>query len=181
MNPEFWSSFWQKIQTSIATWLPGLMVAVALLIIGWLVALLSRWIVGGVLRRLGLDRLAERFGVIRTLNEMGLGNSLASLLGRFAYWLFLLIFILAAVESLGLGIVTEALSVLIGYLPNILAAALILLVGGLVARFVGDAVGAFALQSGISSGPFLGKTIQVAILVITVIITLDQQRRVRAI
>jgi uncharacterized membrane protein required for colicin V production len=91
---------------------------------------------------------------------MGLGNSLASLLGRFIYWLLLLIFILAAVESMGLGIVTEALSVLVGYLPNILAAALILLVGSLIARFVSDAVGAFAIQSGISSGPILGKAVQ---------------------
>lgn len=174
MDSGFWTSFWEKIQTAVATWLPGLIVALLLLLIGWLVALLSRAIVGGILRRVGLDRLAERVGIIRTLNEMGLGNSLASLLGRFAYWLVFLIFILAAIESLGLSIVTDALSALISYVPNILAAALILLLGSLIARFLGDTVGGLATQSGISNGPFLGRVIQFAILVVTIIITLNQ-------
>lgn len=174
MDSEFWASFWEKIQTAVATWLPGLIVAMLLLLIGWLVAILSRAIVGGILRRVGLDRLAERVGIIKTLNEMGLGNSLASLLGRFAYWLVFLVFILAAIESLGLSIVTDALSALVSYVPNILAAALILLLGSLIARFLGDTVGGFATQSGISNGPFLGRVIQFAVLVLTIIITLNQ-------
>jgi small-conductance mechanosensitive channel len=59
-------------------------------------------------------------------------------------------------------------------LPNVLAAALILLLGGVLARVIGDAVGALAIQSGIESGVVLGQAVRYTILVLTVILALEQ-------
>lgn len=173
-DSEFWTQTIDIVQSNIAGWLPGLLAAIILLIVGWLVALLCRVIVSGLLRRLGLDRLAERTGISRSLADMNLGSSFASLLGRVVYWLILLIFIMAAIASLGLDIVTEVLSAFVGYIPNVIAAALILLLGGIIARLVGDTLGAFAIQSGISNGPLLGLVVRYTLLTIAVILALEQ-------
>jgi small-conductance mechanosensitive channel len=62
----------------------------------------------------------------------------------------------------------------LAYLPNVLAAALILLLGGLVARVVGDAVGALATQTGVSAGPIVGQAVRYILLIFVVILALEQ-------
>jgi small-conductance mechanosensitive channel len=121
-----------------------------------------------------LDRLAERTGITGALIRIGLDGSASRLLGRLVYWLIFLLFILAAAESLGLPGVTETLSVLVAYLPNILAAVLILLLGSILAHIVGDAVGALAVGSGVGGGLVLGRATRYTILIVAVILALEQ-------
>ena len=173
-DPEFWTQTIDIVQSNIAGWLPNLLAAIVLLIVGWLVALLCRVVVSGILRRLGLDRISERTGINRSLADIGLGSSFAALLGRLVYWLILLIFVTAAIASLGLDIVAEVLNAFVGYLPSVIAAALILLLGGIIARLVGDTLGAFAIHSGISNGPVLGLVVRYTLLIITVVLALEQ-------
>jgi small-conductance mechanosensitive channel len=174
LDPESWGQFWSDFWSQVAAWLPSLIGALVLLILGWLVASLGGAVVRGLLRRLGLDRLAERTGVSGALVEMGLDGSASRLLGRLIYWSILLLFVLAAAESLGLPGVSETLRSLVSYLPNVLASALILLLGGFLARIIGDATGALAIQSGIDSGAALGQAIKYTILALTVILALQQ-------
>lgn len=173
-DPQFWAQTLSSILAEIAVWLPNLVGALLLLLVGWLVARLSQFFLGGLLRRLGLDRLAERAGAMRFLTNLDLESSAATLLARLVYWLILLVFILAAVESLGLRGVTETLGGLIAYLPHVLAAALILLLGGLIARVIGDAVGALATQSGMATDPILGQIVRYVLLIFAVILALEQ-------
>ena len=174
MDAEYWTQIWNSVIVNLASWLPGLVGALILLIVGWLLASLGQAIVRGLLRRLGLDRLAERIGFTHFLINAGLEGSAAVLLARLVYWLILLIFIMAALESLGVSSMNEVFNGLISYLPNILAAALILILGAVIARLAGDAVGAFAVQSGISGGLILGQAVRISILILTIILTLDQ-------
>jgi small-conductance mechanosensitive channel len=174
LDPEAWKQFWGDVLNQVASWLPSLVAALLLLFLGWLLATLGRAIVRGLLRRLGLDRLAERTGITNALIRMGLDGSASRLLGRLVYWLIFLLFILAAAESLGLPGVTETLGVLVAYLPNILAAVLILLLGSILAHIVGDAVGALAVGSGVGGGPVLGRATRYTILIVTVILALEQ-------
>jgi small-conductance mechanosensitive channel len=174
LDPAAWKQFWSDALNQVASWLPSLVAALLLLFLGWLLAMLGQAIVRGLLRRLRLDRLAERTGITSALIRMGLDGSASRLLGRLVYWLIFLLFILAAAESLGLPGVTETLSLLVAYLPNILAAVLILLMGSVLAHIVGDAVGALAIGSGVSGGLVLGQATRYTILIITVILALEQ-------
>jgi small-conductance mechanosensitive channel len=90
------------------------------------------------------------------------------------YWLILLLFILAAVNRLGMEGLDQALTVFIGYLPSVLAAALILFLGAVLARFVGDAVEAFSIRAGISGGRLVEQVVRYAILSLAVILAMDQ-------
>lgn len=174
LNPDFWTTTLSEITASILAWLPRLGGALLWLILGWVIARVVQFVLNGVLRRIGLDRLAERAGAGRVLSDAGLDPSSSRLFARFVYWIVLLVFVLAAAESLGLSGVVETLDGFVGYLPSVLAAALILLLGGLIARVVGDTVGALATQAGVAAGPTLGQTVRYALLVVVVILTLEQ-------
>lgn len=171
---DLWTQIVDGLASATSSALPPLVAGLLLLLVGWLVALLGRAIVSGLLRRLGLDNLSERIGADRALQQLGLDMPASKLLGRVAYWLILLLFVLAAVNRLGMQGVDEALTVLIGYLPSVLAAALILFLGAVLGRFAGDAVGTFALQAGIAGGRLLGQVIRWAILGLAIILALDQ-------
>jgi len=176
LDPESWKQFWGDFSNQVALWLPNLVGALLLLFLGWLLAALGQAIVRGLLQRLGLDRLAERTDISRALVGMEIDGSFSRLLGRLVYWFILLFFILAAAESLGLPGVSRTLSVLVSYVPNILAASLILLLGSVLAHIIGDAVGALAVGSGLSGGQVLGQVTRYTILGITIILALGQLR-----
>ena len=117
---------------------------------------------------------APRCGISNLLSNAGLDSSVANLLARLAYWLLLFVFLLAAAESLGLIGVTETLKSLVGYLPNVLAATLILLLGSLIAQFVGDTLGKVTIQAGVTAGSTVGQVVRYTLLVFTIILVLGQ-------
>lgn len=173
-DPQFWSDTFSEIANNILNWLPNLVGALLWLIIGWIIARLVQFILANLLRRLGLDRISEKAGITKFLTDANLDPSVSRLIARLTYWLILLIFVLAAAEALGLDGVASTLSALVAYLPNVLAAALILVIGGLIARLVGDGVGALAIQSGISAGALLGQVIRYVLLIFIGILALGQ-------
>ncbi|MGD2041913.1 MAG: mechanosensitive ion channel [Anaerolineae bacterium] len=176
MSPltELWTQIVEQFQSVTASALPPVAAALLLLLAGWLFALLGRAVVSGLLRRVGLDRLAERLGADRALNQLGIEMTVSSILGRVIYWFILLIFVLAAANRLGLVGVTEALRIFIGYLPSVLAAALILFLGVVLGRFLGNAVGTFAEQAGVSGGRVLGQAVRFFVIALTVILAMEQ-------
>jgi len=173
-DPQFWMNLWEETLRAVVIWLPNLFGALILLFFGWLVARLVQFIIGGLLRRLRLDALTDRVGIARILSNAGLEPSMANLLARLAYWLILFVFVLAAAESLGLIGVTEMLNRLVGYLPNVLAAALILLLGSLVAQVIGDSLGKMTSEAGVAAGLALGQVVRYTLLVFTIVLTLGQ-------
>lgn len=174
-NAEFWTQKMREtLLIDIMGWLPKLGAALLLLIIGWLVARMVQLVIGGILKRVGLDRLGDKAGGAKLLQNLGLDSSISRLLARLVYWLVLLIFVLAAAESLGLQGMSTTLQGVVDYLPNVLAAMLILLMGGLIGRLVGNTLGALADSSGIRGGLALGQATRYVILVFVVVLALEQ-------
>jgi small-conductance mechanosensitive channel len=172
---EFWTEHLREILvTDVVRWLPLLGAALVLLLVGWLAAWVAQFVVGGVIKRIGLDRLGEKAGASRLLKDLGLDSSVSHLLARLVYWLVLLVFVLAAAESLGMTGLSLTLQGLVNYLPKVLAALLVLLLGGLVARLMGTTMGALAVRSGIRGGLALGQVTRYIILVFVVILALEQ-------
>lgn len=172
---EFWTEHMREMLfTDVMRWLPMLGAALVLLVFGWLAARLAQFVVAGILKRVGLDRLGEKAGGARLLQDLGMDSSVSRLLARLVYWLVLLVFVLAAAESLGLQGMSATLQGVVDYLPNVLAAMLILLLGGLIARLVGNTLGALADRSGIRGGLALGQATRYIILVFVVVLALEQ-------
>src|SRR5512134_1017393 len=116
----------------IAAFLPRVLVALVLLIIGWLLARGLRWLGVRLLRLLRVDVAAERTGVDDFLLRGGVRFTVVTLTGQFIYWVVLLIFVIAMFSVLGLTIGPELVARVAGYVPSVVAALAILVFGSLI-------------------------------------------------
>lgn len=172
---DFWVQRLREILVEdVANWLPTLGIAILLVLIGLMAARLAQFVIGGLLRRIKVDRLGEKAGAAQLLEDLGMETSVSGLVARLIYWLVLLLFILAAAESLGMEGVTATLRGLVEYLPKVLAAALILLLGAMIARLVGNTLGALADRSGVRGGLASGQVARYVILAFVVVLALEQ-------
>ena len=110
-------------------WGPRILGAIAILVIAWLIARAAKWAV---------VRLVDRIPALKRHYEAEPGQSLGTMLGEIAFWLILLVGILLALQPLQLGGVLGPVQQLttgaLGFIPNVLGAALIFIVGLLIAR-----------------------------------------------
>jgi small-conductance mechanosensitive channel len=173
---DFWTQLWSDFLSAAVMWLPRFVGALVLIILGWFVGRLVQFVLSNLLRRLGLNRFAERAGIHKLFSDAGLGSSatVTNLIARFFFWIIFLIFLIAATESLGLPGVVDTLGNLLNYLPRVLAAALILLLGILIAGLVGDVLGTLTTQAGVATGALLGKVVRYVIITFAMILALEQ-------
>ncbi len=115
---------------------PKLLGFLVILLVGWIVAATIARGVTYLLLRSGFERMASRSGLARLEQEMGIRMNPAKLLGRIVYWFVFLVFVLTAVNALGLPAISALLYRIVAYIPNVFVAVLVLLVGMLVAAFV---------------------------------------------
>jgi small-conductance mechanosensitive channel len=129
-----------RAAASLGEALPRLGGAIVLLVLGLLLAALAGRIVGRVLDAVGLNGLAQRFGVDRILARLGVTGSASSLVGTAVRVALVIVTVVAAVSLLGLAALSTALNELILFLPKLFVALVLLLVGMVVAEFLGDRV-----------------------------------------
>lgn len=126
--------------SAVFTFIPHLVGALVILLIGWIVA----WAVGKavtmLLRKVGFDRLSNRIGLTRMEQRMGIRMDTAQLLGKIVFWFLFLIFLVPATDALGLPTVSNTLNTLVSYLPNVFVAIVVLVLGALIGVLVGDIV-----------------------------------------
>jgi hypothetical protein len=138
-------TFWGEV----AAFFPKLLAALLLFLLGWLFARLARAGVERLLRLTHFGRLAEKSGIEAMAKSGGLNISLAGVIGALVYWLLLLAFAVSIANSLGLPGLADLLKRVVLYLPNVLVAILILVLGTLLARLVNRIV--FAWLHGIKA------------------------------
>ncbi len=149
---------------ALGGFLPRLGGAIALLVIGVLIARLLGRILTKVLQRAGLDSLADRAGVNTVLHRAGLGDSLARVIGRAIRIGLTLIVIFAAVSLLGLQFLSQSLNQAVLVLPKLLIAAALVLAGVVLAGFARDRVDRLAYQLDLPIP--LGRLAQITVLTI---------------
>jgi small-conductance mechanosensitive channel len=159
---------------SVVTALPKVAVGILLIILGLVVAKLVEVVLRTVLIRTRFDSLIGKAGVDKTLQRIGLRQPLTLFLPKLAY--FLVIFLLAQTASDALGLVTisNAIAAFFSYLPNIVAALLLLILGTTVGQFAGQMVTQAAETSGIDSAPALGRLVSALIVFIVAMMAIGQ-------
>jgi hypothetical protein len=160
--------------TQVAAFMPTLIGALVLLIAGWIVAKLTRAGIKKLLSILHFDQLAERSGVEAFLRQGQVSMSLSGLVASLAYWFVLLIAFVMVSNSLGLGAVADLFNRAVLYLPNVVAAILVLVLGILVARMVNRAVFAFLNGLRFDGALALSTLAEYALTVFVVFMALEQ-------
>lgn len=158
----------------VLLWIPRVLVAAVILLIGWLIARLAQTLVAKGLRLVHFDDIADRAGITNVLRRAGTSLDAAGVLGAVAFWWILLAFFEMAVDSLGLTQITAFISNLLGYLPNVFVAILIIIVGSLIANVVAGIVRGSAGEAGLTATPILAGLARWAILLFAVLAALAQ-------
>jgi len=160
----------------IGVFLPRLLVAAVVVVVGWMIAKLVRVAVARVLRAVNFNVLTERSGLDGFLRQGGVGKDTSDLLGILAYWIVILATLIIAFNGLGLTYITDLLGRVVWFVPNIIVALLVLAFGAYFARFVGDAVTTYGRNVKMSEARFFGKLAQYAVMLFVILIALDQVR-----
>jgi len=155
---------------SIATFLPKLLAFLLILVIGYFVAKAIAKVVDAVLERVGFDRAVERGGVGRALAHSQYDAS--GLLGKLTFYVIMLFVLQLAFGMFGPNPVSDLITGVVSYLPNIFVAVLIVVIGAAIAAAVKEMVE--ASLGGLSYGRGLALAASAAILVVTVFAALDQ-------
>ena len=161
----------QPLQDALSTFLgyiPQLIGALIILIVGYVVARVLRAVVGRVLQGIGFDRWMERGGIKQFFDRAETNQTPASILGALVFWFVFIIAITMAADALGIPQVSVVLAQLIAYIPNIIAAILILILAALLANFISGIV------RGATGSDLLSSIAQYAIIVYAVFAALTQ-------
>lgn len=131
---------WSEVWTSVLKIIPQVVGSIIVFAIGLIIAYWLRKLVSEVLKFIKLETVSKTLGIEKFLEKNNTKLTLSEILGVFAQWVVILVFFLAGVEILGLGVVSSVLAQVLSYVPNIIAAALIFgagyFVAGLVENFV---------------------------------------------
>jgi small-conductance mechanosensitive channel len=133
----------QPLQNALSTflsYLPQLVGAIIILIIGYIVAKVLQAVVGRVLQGIGFDSWMEKGGIKQFFDQAETNQTPHSILGKLVFWFVFIIAITMAADALGIPQVSAVLGQLIAYIPSIIAAILILILAALLANFVSGIV-----------------------------------------
>lgn len=156
--------------STVATFIPKLAAFLVILLVGWLVAKAVEKILDKVLERVGFDRWVERGGVKRALANSKYDAS--SILGRIAYYAILLLALSVAFSVFGPNPISDYLGAVIGYLPKLFVAILVLVIASAIAAAVKGLIE--NTLGGLSYGRVLANAASGLILVIGVVAALNQ-------
>jgi hypothetical protein len=157
-----------------AAFLPHLVSAMAIVLIGWLVAKAVRFALEKALRAVNFNVLTERAGTDHFLQLGGLHGDTTTVFGLFAYWVVILAALIAAFNALQLPYITELLQRIEYFMPKVLVAMLVVVCGSYFARFVGEAVNTYCVDAQIPDADILGKIARYLIMTFVVMIALSQ-------
>lgn len=155
----------------VASFLPGAIVAVLLVLAGWVLAKAARALT--IRATMLLDTMLPRLGLPAGLSRMRMARG-SVLAGTVAYWLILLLFVTAATQVLGLQAFTDWLARLLEYLPSLVAGLLILFAGWLLSGFAANLLQATASKLDPGQRDVLARIVRVAILAGAILVGADQ-------
>jgi hypothetical protein len=164
----------QEFVHRTAEFLPQLVMALVVVLIGYLIAKVARFLVERGLRAMNLNVLTERAGTDNFLAQAGFGGDTCTLFGLLAFWLVLLESLVEAFKSLGLTYITDLLHRIVLFTPNLLIAMLVVIFGSYCARFVGNAVENFCREAEVPDGDLLSRLARYIILAFVIMIALSQ-------
>jgi hypothetical protein len=160
----------------IAAYLPRVLTAIVLLILGWLIARTVQRVVVRLLRLARLEAAAEQTGVDDFLVRGGVRFTVVTLIGEILYWGLLLIFAIAVFNLIGLTMSQESVARLTSYVPNVMAALVVLIFGSLGARLIRGLVVAYLGNVGVKGSDRIGVLVQAALVAFVVLLALEQLR-----
>jgi hypothetical protein len=160
-----------RIVESVANFLPGALVFLVLIVGSLIVALVVRYLFVRMLTGLDVDRRADLLGL--SLADWAPSQSVSKVIASTAYWTILGLGLLLGLTALDAALPSRFAMSVLEYVPHLLAALLILVVGGMVARFLARAVLIGAVNMGVQYARLLSMAVKWLVLILTAAMALD--------
>ncbi|OQA92057.1 MAG: hypothetical protein BWY26_00522 [Elusimicrobia bacterium ADurb.Bin231] len=164
----------ETLLSRITYFIPFVIGFFAILIFGWILAVLVRKLLVKLLVLLKADIFSGKSGLSGVLAKAGVRYTFSEILAGFFYWVIILIFFTAALNLIGITVVGTVLDRILLYIPNIVIAVFILVVGTFLSSFLSGVVSAACVGAGISRANTLSSIVSVIVMVLAVIIALEQ-------
>jgi hypothetical protein len=164
----------QDVAARLAGFAPRVLAVVTLVLAGWLVAALARKLTIRILRAADADARSARWGLVAALGRTGIRRTPSEVVGQLVFWVIAVIAMLMAIEALDLPAAAGLLSVVIRFLPNLLVAVFIMVVGWLLANFLAQALLIFIVNAQLTGGPALAGILRWLVILFSASVALAQ-------
>jgi hypothetical protein len=144
--------------------LPALIGAILILIIGWIIAGILAGLIEKGLKAIGFEKAAQSTGIAGFIENAGSGWTASKLVAEIVKWFIRLIAIQAAASILGLTQISQVINAILLWLPNLVVAIVIIVIGALIANFVAGIVRGSAAEMGFSTPNLLANITRYAII-----------------
>jgi len=165
---------WNAFATKITAFLPELIGAIIIFVVGWIIARLVKVGVEKLLRLVRFDTATEKTGVNKFLKKGEIVKAPSEIVGTLVYWFIMILVLIASLDALGLPIVSDMLNSIFLYIPNVVAAIIVLVLGFLMGNLLAAVVRTAASNAGLKNAEGLGKISLYAIVVFAASIALIQ-------
>jgi hypothetical protein len=166
-----WSNGIEEAWNEVAAFIPKLVAAIAVFLIGWFVAKIIRRVIVRVLNRIKFDSYVDKAGLGAPLERAGYPNSV-DLLGKIIYFALMLLVLQLTVGVFGESDISNAIDDMVAFIPKLIVAIVIVIVTGAIANVVRDLIAPAVAH--LSAGHLLTKAAFVAIWLIGGFAALDQ-------
>lgn len=160
--------------SGVAAFVPLFIAALVVFLVGWLIAVLLGKLAYQIVKVLHIDSALTKVGFRRAWERSGFKLDTPKLFYELVKWFFVIVFLMSATNILGLTQVTDFLKTVVLYIPNVIIAAVILLIGILVAKFLEGVIKASVKAADLASGNFLGALTKWAVFIFSLLIALNQ-------
>jgi len=154
--------------------IPNIVLALLIIIAGWALSKLLAKLLERLLRKLGIDKLAEKLNEIDMVSKADIKLKPSKLLAKILYYFLLFIFISAATDVLGMEPVSELMNAFLNYIPYLVSAFIVFLLGLFLADFIRNIVLTASQSLGIPAASFIASFVFYFLFLNVVMITLDQ-------
>ena len=164
----------QVLWGNLTGYLPNIFGTLILLVVGYFISKLVAKVAIKILRTVGIDKISERLGLHKTLKQLSISLKPSDLFGKIFFWLIMLIFIISASEALHLDKITETIDAFARYLPNIIGAGLIFILGLMAVQFLKNLIEDFSQKAGFGYAKALANVIYLISVVVVGVLAVDQ-------
>jgi len=168
-------TFLERLQDSfaqLAEIVPALAGALVILFAGYLLAKLVERGVERTLRKVHLNAWLERGGVLDAVERSGAHFNATRVAGKVLFWFVMFTVIIVAANALGMESLASVFTELVGYIPSLMSAIVILIVGIVLGRFTGGLI--MASAGGVQGGPTLARIGRWMVVVLAVFMALQE-------
>lgn len=172
---EVFSQSLMSLWFGFINFIPGLLGSIILFIVGWAIGSVVGKAITQVVAILKVDKLFESAGVNSFMNRAGLKLSVSGFIGQLVKWFIIVVFLMAALQIIGLTQVNDFLrDAVLYYLPKVIIASLVLIIATVLADAMKKIVSASAQAANIRSAKMLGTITLYAIWIFAIIIALSE-------